>query len=202
MRERAAWLEAVDPDGQDDEGRAVMESLLSVYGDLAQWGSADPGEAQTLRARVRRPELVTVLQGQRAQVSLSIFASDGEENALRGRVDRYRQACEHRSALKMLMDDYDEVIVDQFTQEAVEDFDEELRDVADDATPVHRTQIPSWAPRSHWWWWKPDPIKLTMREYRRRIYAGDLEDDESSAPGTADWLRCGDKKCWCFTAPG
>ncbi|WP_242903165.1 hypothetical protein [Actinomadura terrae] len=202
MRERAEWLEAVGPGGGDDVGRAVMKALLEVYDRLAKWGAADPAEAEALRARVRRPDLADDLRGERAQTALSVYASEGERYALRGRNDGYRQACEFRSAIKLLTDDYDEVVVDPFAQEALDDFDEELRDVADDATPVHRNQVPSWAPRSHWWWWKPDHIDMSMREYRERLFTGDLEEYESKAPGAADWLRCGDKECWCFTAPG
>ncbi|WP_157430538.1 hypothetical protein [Actinomadura macra] len=200
MRRRAAWLETVDPGGQADGGMAVMEALLYVYDGLAKWRNADPAEAEILRARVRRPGLIETLHGERAQNTLGAYSGKGETYALRGRNDGYREACEHRSAIESLTDDFADVVVDPFVQEAVEDFDEELRDVADDATPVHRTQIPSWAPRSHWWWWKPDHINMSMREYGDRIYAGDLGSD--LAPGDADWLRCGDKECWCFSAPG
>ncbi|MFF5264575.1 hypothetical protein ACFY4C_37105 [Actinomadura viridis] len=203
MRERALWLETVTPAGQDDQGMAVMEALLGVYAGLAQWGSAAPAEAERLRARVRRPELAEILRGERAQGALSAYAEDGQRYALRGRTDGYRGACEHRSAVQLLADDFAEygVIVDPFVQEAIDGFDGELRDVAENGTPVHRGQIPSWAPRSHWWWWAPR-TDMSMREYRERLYSGDLEPYESSAPGAADWLRCGDdKECWCFTAP-
>ncbi|WP_242889172.1 hypothetical protein [Actinomadura litoris] len=200
MRERAAWLEAVDPGGQDDEGgKDVMEALLAVYDGLAKWGAADPAEAETLRARVRRPELAGVLHGPRAQGTLAAYCGEGERYALRGRTDGYLQACEYRSAVASLTEDFDGVVAAPFVEEEFDGFDEELRDVADDATPVHRAQVPSWADRSsHWWWWKPDRVDMSMREYGDRVYAGDLG---SVAPGDADWLRCGDEECWCFTAP-
>ncbi|QXJ25881.1 hypothetical protein AGRA3207_007446 [Actinomadura graeca] len=198
MREHARWIETLDPCSQHDGGRAAMEALLYVYNGLAEWSYADPAEAAVLQARVRRPELIDLLHGQRAQGTLMCYAGEGQSYALRGRVDGYRQACEHRSAIKLLIDDFEEVIIDQFTQEELEDLDEELRDAADDATPVHRRQIPSWAPRSHWWWWKPDHIDMSMSEYGNRIYAGDLEDGASAF---AEVLRCGDQECWCYTAP-
>ncbi|MBT2210594.1 MULTISPECIES: hypothetical protein [Actinomadura] len=201
LLERAAWLEAADPGDQDDEGMAVMDALLAVYDLLAKWRSADPAEAEVIRARVRLPRLAEVLRGERAQSALSAYASEGERYALRGRNDGYREACEFRSAIKLLTDDYEGVVVDPFAQEELDGFEDELREAAEDATPVHRYQIPAWADRSHWWWWKPDHIDMSMREYRNRIFAGDIEEYESKAPGAADWLRCGDEECWCFTAP-
>ncbi|MFF5263838.1 hypothetical protein ACFY4C_33345 [Actinomadura viridis] len=202
IRERASWLETVTAVDQDDQGMAVMEALIDLYERLAQWGSAAPAEAEGLRAGVRRPELAAILRGERAQGILSAYAQEGERYALRGRTDGYLQACEHRSAVQLLADEFAEfnVIVDPFAQEAIGDFDDELRDVAENGTPPHRGQIPSWAPRSHWWWWAPK-TDMSMREYRERVYSGDLEQYESSAPGAADWLRCGDEQCWCFAAP-
>ncbi|WP_131738044.1 hypothetical protein [Actinomadura roseirufa] len=202
LQKRIDWL--LDPQSAAQRNDAdVMRAVLHVYAGLARWGAADVTTGQALREQMRGAAIGEFLRGDRAQAVLSAYAGEGENYAQRGRLDGYLNACQHRTAIQALQDDFAAVLAISapLALESVGDFDDLLCEVADDATPVHRGQIPSWAPSTHWWWWKPDNITVSMREYRARLYVGELEEYEGSQPGSADWLRCEDNKCWCFTAP-
>ncbi|WP_433325722.1 hypothetical protein [Spirillospora sp. CA-294931] len=187
--------------GPGDDARTVASDLLEVYLALAGWERRDPAEAEALRGRVRRKEIADLFGADDGPQG--VFSAEVGEVDLwltRGRTDGFRMTCEHRTALQLLLDDYSEWdVVAGFVLDDLEETDEEIRELDGDATPVHRGQIPSWAPRSYWWWWMPKPVD--MWEYRARVFSGDLEEHQSNAPGSAEWLRCGDKECWCATAP-
>lgn len=199
VEEQFALLNGMPAAVREDSTGTTMDAVLKVYAALARWGTRDPAEAQAFGTRMKQAGVEPFLLGERAQSVLGSYASDGELYALRGRTDGYLTACQHRTAVQALQDDFPGVVSSAWAVESMDDFDEALRDVADDPTPMHRGQIPSWAPKSHWWWWQPEPVAMDMREFGDRLYAGDLGRGE---PGSADWLRCGDKKCWCYTAPG
>lgn len=190
----------VPPD--DDVQRHAMRSLLSLYEGLAQWGDDDVSEVSALRDQVRNEGTAQALRDRAARAYLAGYIGEAEDLAVRGRTDGYRTACEHRSALQLLADDFaGHAPMSDADRDGLADVDEELAGAAEDAPPPHRGQIPAWAPRTHWWWWAPKRTDMSMREYRERVYGGDLEEYEGSAPGSADWLRCGDERCWCATAP-
>ncbi|QKW35100.1 hypothetical protein HUT06_14545 [Actinomadura sp. NAK00032] len=205
LRSAAASLERTRP-GEAPEGDVQehpMRALLAFYEGLAGWEAHDPAEVPRLRDQVRGGGVAGALHEKAARAYLAGYLSETEDLADRGRFDGYRPACEHRSALQLLLDDLaDAEPLSEADLDALEDVDEELKEAAEDAPPPHRFQIPSWAPRHHWWWWAPKRTGMSMREYRDRIFAGSLEGVDGSAPGDADWLRCGDEACWCFTAPG
>jgi hypothetical protein len=202
LRNLAAELEGMRP-GRSADGdvqKNAMRSLLQFYEGLAQWGAFDPAGVAELCDQVRHDGVAHALQDGRGYLSGYISAT--EAYAVRGRSDGYVAACQHRSALQLLIDEFpDRAPLSDTDRDELEDVDEELREAAEDAPPPHRAQIPSWAPRTHWWWWAPKRTDMSMREYRLRIYAGDLEEYDGSGPGSADWLRCGDGQCWCATAP-
>lgn len=205
LRSVAASLERMRPGEapEEDAQRHPMRSLLSFYEGLAGWGDRDAAEVPRLRDRVRGEGVAAALHDGAARGYLAGYISETEDHADRGRFDGYRPACEHRSAVQLLIDDFAAAEpLRESDFDALEDVDEALREAAEDAPPLHCRQIPSWAPRHHWWWWAPKRTDMSMREYRERIFGASLEGVDGSAPGDADWLRCGDEDCWCATAPG
>ncbi|WP_119729621.1 hypothetical protein [Thermomonospora amylolytica] len=149
-----------------------------------------------------RARIATLLKEGANRRNLGAYVAETAEYAERGRLDGYVPACERRSALQVLVDGFGEHgVPGPAVVEELEEIDEELRAAAEDAPPPHRNQIPDRIPGSHWWWRAPRRTDMSMREYRSRLYGGDLEEFEGDAPGSADWLRCGDEACWCHDAP-
>ncbi|WP_143219731.1 hypothetical protein [Actinomadura sp. CNU-125] len=173
--------------------------LLDFYKELAKWNPKDPAEVQLLRDRVRSDAVIQELSNEMARNFITGYISETEDLVDRGRHEGYRAACEHRSAIQLLIDDFAEhEPLSSIDSTWLTEVDEELSEVAEDAPPLHRGEIPSWAPTTHWWWSAPKRTGMSMREYRERVFGGSLDDD-GSTPGTADWLRCGDERCWCAT---
>ncbi|MEU0490504.1 hypothetical protein ABZ249_14850 [Nocardiopsis sp. NPDC006139] len=96
--------------------------------------------------------------------------------AERGRLDGFEEACEMRSILQILNDDFidwncieNPGIRDAFIED-LEDIDETLRDVSDEAPPVREEDIPNWVSADHWWWRSPQQQNMSQAEIDRRLH--------------------------------
>ncbi|MDT0331743.1 hypothetical protein [Nocardiopsis lambiniae] len=96
--------------------------------------------------------------------------------AERGRLDGFEEACGMRSILQILSDyfiEWDQVEPQNLRNtfiEDLEDIDETLKAVSDDAPPVREEDIPDWAPADHWWWRAPKRQDMSQAEIDDRLH--------------------------------
>jgi hypothetical protein len=95
--------------------------------------------------------------------------------AERGRLDGFAEACGMRSILQLLNDefiDWNHVgssgLKNAFTED-MEDIDETLEDVSDEAPPVREEEIPGWVPGGHWWWHAPKQQDMSDAGRKSRL---------------------------------
>ncbi|GAA0986467.1 MULTISPECIES: hypothetical protein [Nocardiopsidaceae] len=148
---------------------SVLDSLPSVYVELKS-----------------SPVSVDISEGFRASFSRLLVNEDNlgglrayvgkcSNYAERGRLDGFEVACWMRSVLQILDDefmDWDSVgptSVEVTFHEDLEDIDEIIKDVSDEAPPVRSSDIPDWVPEGYWWWSSPVRQDMSEEEKRTRL---------------------------------
>ncbi|GAB3213869.1 hypothetical protein GCM10027294_49260 [Marinactinospora endophytica] len=143
----------------------AMEGAVELYR-LSLETPIDPAEMAAFKARFSE-----LMQTEENRIGLALFLSSCEQEADRGRLDGYADACWSRSVLQIINDEFTplEPLLYEPDREAIQDIDETLHDVADDAPPVREHEIPSWIPASHWWWRAPRQQDMSEEERRQRL---------------------------------
>lgn len=99
--------------------------------------------------------------------------------AERGRLDGFSHACIMRSRIKILLDEFIDWHIFQSSQRDtlvhdIEDTDEIIEEISDDASPIRESDIPDWVNKDHWWWWAPKRQDMSEAERYERIHYEEL----------------------------
>ncbi|MEU2974502.1 hypothetical protein [Nocardiopsis alba] len=109
------------------------------------------------------------------RIGLYLYLARCSNYAELGRLNGFRIACEMRSALEVFTDEFmvwSESQREDFHGlyiEEIEDIDETLKDVSDEAIPIREKDIPAWVPKSHWWWRSPVQQDMSDEEIRKHL---------------------------------
>ena len=159
--------------GVSGAGASGAEGAMEWMADLGRlFREAPPanGELREFRNRLtdllgREPNL-TGLRRYLHQCSLY---------AQRGRLDGFESACWMRTGLEVLKEEcvaWERPSSAGIREELaeLEEIDEMIERVSDEAPPVAEEDIPGWIPESHWWWRAPEQQGMSREERERRLY--------------------------------
>ncbi|MFD7366823.1 hypothetical protein ACFV4I_11215 [Nocardiopsis alba] len=109
------------------------------------------------------------------RIGLYLYLARCSNYAELGRLNGFRAACEMRSTLEVFTDEFmiwsesqREDFHDLYFEE-IEDIDETLKDVSNEAPPIREKDIPAWTPKSHWWWRSPVQQDMSDEEIRKHL---------------------------------
>ncbi|MET9780320.1 hypothetical protein [Nocardiopsis alba] len=120
-------------------------------------------------------ELSKLISTDPNRVGLYLYLARCSNYAELGRLGGFKVACEMRSTLEVFTEEFmiwsesqREDFHDLYIEE-IEDIDEILKDVSDEAPPIREKEIPAWVPESHWWWRSPVQQDMSEEEIRQRL---------------------------------
>lgn len=147
----------------------AIHNAIDLYVELSE-SPVSPEELAWFKEKFST--LITESQNFKVLRSFIILSSSYAE---RGRLDGFKDACWTRSMIQIIDDEFlDWSKAGSPTQrslfiEDVEDIDETIEDVSDEAPPVLEHEMPDWVPESHWWWRAPKNQDMSESERRSRL---------------------------------
>ncbi|TDQ53754.1 hypothetical protein [Actinorugispora endophytica] len=156
---------ASDAGGDSSFAQSALERLAHLY----QASLDTPIKTEEMRAF--KDQVVTLLKKGKNPSGLSLYSFECMVYAERGRLDGFQEACRRRSVLQILDDAFApwDQVAPEPDREELEEIDETLREVSDEAPPVPEEDIPSWLPDSHWWWRAPRKQDMSQEERESRL---------------------------------
>lgn len=141
---------------------ALMDSAFAALFDL--YRATDPAQRQSPAGREFTTDLAELLAGGNNPDRLGLYVVRSQTAAENGRHEGYRPACWRRSMLQILGDEFVPwtAVLRPQDIDAIARIDTALAEVAAEAGIVTEEEVPSWVPRSHWWWW--EPVRLRAEE--------------------------------------
>ncbi len=141
---------------------ALMDSAFAALFDL--YRASNPAQRQSPAGRGFTADLAELLAGGNNPDRLGLYVVRSQTAAENGRHEGYRPACWRRSMLQILGDEFVpwSAVLRPRDIDAIARIDEALAEVAAEAGISTEQEVPSWVPRSHWWWW--EPIRLRAEE--------------------------------------
>lgn len=160
-----AKLEASSPD-REMRIEMALNSLIGLYSDHRfremiksdGWGFKDKFNVLLFREGNAR--------------GLNVYMGDCARYAEQGRLTGFEEACWRRSVLQILDDHFinweysgARAFENNF-RENIDDIDETLKEVSDNAPPVPEPDIPDYEEEEGHWWWR-SPVRQDMSEAER-----------------------------------
>lgn len=152
---------------------ALMDSAFAALFDL--YRATNPAQRQSPAGREFAADLAELLTKGNNPDRLGLYVVRSETAAGNGRHEGFRPACWRRSMLQILGDEFVpwSAVLRPRDIDAIARIDDALAEVAAEAGSATQEEVPSWVPRTHWWWWEPVRLRAAEEE-------GDLPPEDTA----------------------